>query len=288
MTDCPEIQRNPHPDFKKVEASRDPYVKTEFKQYRCPDPNWKAGQGANPISSDWKSHGIVDIDPYEEGRAAVDNYKLLISGIVPRPIGFVSTIGPDGVCNLAPFSYTQFVNHDPPIFVIGFAGSIARAKDSLKNILATKELVINMISDHFVEAANFSSINAPLGVSEWDLTGLTPIPSLKVKPARVHESIFTIECKLVDTKEWRNPSGEMTGCTIFAQGIQFHVREDALNERRNLIDPAVLRPVARLGGITYTTLDKGYEIPRPDFDQEMAKEGVKDLVKEHVDHVSEE
>lgn len=273
-----QIQRNPHPDFKSVESSREAYPKREWKHVQTPQPSWRAGDGANQLAGDWKSRKIVDIDPYEDGRPAAFNYKLLISGLVPRPIGFVSSVTKEGKTNLAPFSYTQLVNHDPPIFVIGFAGSIGNAKDTLKNIRDTRELVINTVSEHMIEAMNYTSINAPRDVSEWDLTGFTPIPSVKVKPARVAESIFTIECTLVELKEWENNAGKVTGVTIFAQGVMFHVREDAVNEQRNLIDPAVLKPVGRLGGITYTVADTGLELPRPDFDQEVQKDEVRALI----------
>lgn len=273
-----QVQRNPHGDFKTVESGRDAYVRRPWTQVQTPLPSWKAGGGANRLDPGWREKAIVDIDPHEPGRPAGFNYKLLISAIVPRPIGFVSSIGPDGGTNLAPFSYTQVVNHDPPTFVIGFAGSVEQAKDSLRNILDTKELVINMISEHFIEAANYTSINAPYRVSEWDLSGLTQLPSDRVRPARVHESVFTAECRLVEHREWRNKDGKVTGVTIFAEAVMFHVREDAINEDRNLVDPAVLRPVSRLGGITYSTIDTGFELPRPDFDKELESGALKDML----------
>ena len=265
-----QINRNPHGDFKQVEASRPPYVAKKFDYTQAPRTDWKAGHGRNDLDGNIKQ--TISIDPYEEGRPAVYNYKLLISGITPRPIGFISSISKDGVANLAPFSYTQMVNHDPPMFVIGFAGSADSPKDTLANILDTKEFVLNMVSEHFVEAMNFTSINAPAPVSEWALSGLTQASSMKIKPARVAESIFSIECKLDSIKEWRNKDGKNTGVTIFGEGIMFHVREDAINDDKNLIDPAVLKSVARLGGITYAVLDSGFEIPRPDYDAELKNE----------------
>ena len=76
----------------------------------------------------------------------------MISGIIPRPIGFVSTVSADGKStNLAPFSYTQMVNHDPPVIVIGFSGGSAHPKNTLKNILETKECTVNMINEDMVE-----------------------------------------------------------------------------------------------------------------------------------------
>ena len=129
------VKRNPHPDFKKVEASRPPFDHSrEFTFTKTSNPEWKPGSGANDEGASLqKKH--VEIDPYETGRPAVSNYKLLISGIIPRPIGFVSTKSADGSStNLAPFSYTNVVNHDPPVFTIGYAGSFENGKDSIRNL----------------------------------------------------------------------------------------------------------------------------------------------------------
>lgn len=103
-----EVKRNPHSDFNKVQASRPAFDRSKQWEYRQPpNPNWKLGDGANDGGECLKKEHIA-IDPYAEGRPAVFNYKLLISAIVPRPIGFVSTLSKDGESsNLAPFSYTQ-------------------------------------------------------------------------------------------------------------------------------------------------------------------------------------
>jgi hypothetical protein len=134
------IKRNPHPDFKKVEASRPDWREdAEWTFTKIRNPNWRPGDGANDGGESLKKNHI-QIDPYAEGRPATFNYKLLISAIVPRPIAFVSTVSADGTStNLAPFSYFQMVNHDPPIFVIGFSGGFDRAKDSLRNLKETGE-----------------------------------------------------------------------------------------------------------------------------------------------------
>ena len=153
-----DIQRNPHPNFKKVEGARQPWDKDlHWNIKQTLDPNWKFGGGANDGGASLKIPHI-EIDPYEEGRPAVYNYKLLISGIVPRPIGFVSTTSADeSSTNLAPFSYFQMINHDPPLFVLGYAGGFDNSKDSLKNLTETGQCVINIISEHIIEAANATS-----------------------------------------------------------------------------------------------------------------------------------
>ncbi|KAI9675690.1 MAG: hypothetical protein M1817_001057 [Caeruleum heppii] len=273
------IKRNPHPDFKKVEASRPPWRDLQWTFSQTSNPGWQFEQGANDGGESLrKSH--VEIDPNEEGRPSTHNYKLLISGIVPRPIGFISTRSKDGLStNLAPMSYTQVVNHDPPVFVVGFAGGFDNPKDTLKNLKESGECTINMISEHFLEAANSTSIDAPYGVSEWTLSGLTPAPSSKVKCSRVQESIFSVEGVLMETKEFesRVTPGKKTGVLAIIEGIRFWVREDAINEEKNLIDPAILKPMSRLGGITYGRTTEGIEIPRPQWSKE--SERVQEMTK---------
>lgn len=183
--------------------------------------------------------------------------------------------------NLAPFSYTNIVCHDPPIFTVGFAGGFSNAKDTLRNLSESGECTINIISEHMIEAANATSIDSPYGVSEWILSGLTPANCTDVKCSRVRESVFSIEGKLMETKEFesRQTKGKKTGVLAIIEGVRFWVREDALNEERNIIDPAVLRPMSRLGGIMYGRTVEGIEIPRPDFDEAVKKGGKEELIK---------
>lgn len=142
---------------------------------------------------------------------------------------------------------------------------------------------VNIISEHFIEAANSTSINAPFGVSEWSLSGLTPAPCSQIKPSRVKEAVFSVECKLMDTREFESKAtpGKKTGVMATLEGVRFWAREDALNEDRNLIDPDVLRPMSRLGGITYSRTLMGMEIPRPEFTVAQ-EDGSKGLIQPKV------
>ncbi|KAF4964337.1 hypothetical protein FSARC_7704 [Fusarium sarcochroum] len=273
------IKRNPHPDFKKVEASRPEWdTASEFRYTKTVNPDWTFGDGANKLDKESGDKKHVAIDPHEPGRAAGFNYKLLISSIVPRPIAFVSSQAADGTSkNLAPFSYFNMMAHDPPMFVVGFSSGLAAAKDTLHNINDSGECVINIISEPFIEAANSTSANAPYGASEWDISGLTPSYDCEtVKAARVREAVVSIECKLDMIKEFDSKArpGNKSGAMAVFEGTRFWVREDALNEDRNLVDPNVLRPVSRLGGITYGRVTEALEIPRPDFEKDVGgKEG---------------
>ncbi|KAI5812049.1 hypothetical protein BZA77DRAFT_390988 [Pyronema omphalodes] len=258
------------PNFSELQASRPTFDEWKFTYSQTADPNWAIGDGANDDT--WKQHETIHIDPHAADRTPLDNYRLLVSGIIPRPIGVISTQGTDGSRNLAPFSYLQIVNHDPPIFTVGFTMGLGSLKDTPRHILETKECVINMISESWVEAANYTSIDAPAGLSEWDLSGLTPADSNAVKPQRVAEAVFAVEGKLIHSHDWFSPStGEKTGMLAIIEGVYFHVREDALNESKNAIDLAVLKPVGRLGGITYTRSREGYEILRPGYQADKEK-----------------
>lgn len=264
-------------DFKQEQASRPEFNRNApLKFSQPPNINWKQGDGANdkdkdaasPLNEQKQQKQHIQIDPNEPGRPSSSNYKLLISGIVPRPIAFVSTRSQDGASvNLAPFSYFQMVNHDPPMFVVSFVGSVEKAKDTLKNLLETKECVINLISEHFVEAANATSVNAPYGVSEFEIAGLQQAECATVKAPRVQESIFSIEGRLVETREFESKvrPGQKTGCLAIVEGTRFWVREDAINEERDLIDLEVLRPMSRLGGIRYGRTTEVVELERPSF-----------------------
>jgi flavin reductase (DIM6/NTAB) family NADH-FMN oxidoreductase RutF len=184
------------------------------------------------------------------------NYKLLVSGI-PRPISFLSTISKDGEKNLAPFSYFQVVDHDPPIFVVGFSARVRsdRPKDTLRNLRETGECVINIVSEHTIEAVNATSIDVPYGVSEWDLSGLTEAASTTVKPARAKEAVFAIEGKLREIIELdyhgKGKLGKPAGALGIIEASRFWVREDAINEEKSKIDLEILRPLTQLGGISY-------------------------------------
>ncbi|CAK7205515.1 hypothetical protein SEUCBS139899_008291 [Sporothrix eucalyptigena] len=283
------IKRNPHPDFKGVENSRPDWEENASWHYtKTRQPGWKWGRGGNDGGASLeKSH--VEIDPHEPGRPPAFNYKLLISAIIPRPIGFLSTLSADGTSsNLAPFSYTNMVNHDPPIFAIGITGGIANAKDTLANIASSKECVLNIISEHFVEAANSTSVNAPYGTSEWGLSGLHQAPSTHVKPARVKEAIFSVECKLMELKEFdsRANPGKKSGTLMLLEGVNFWARDDAINDEKNIIDPEAryfglssFRIKSRLGGVTYGRLTEGFEILRPDFSSVNEAENSRELLE---------
>ncbi|KAK3632894.1 hypothetical protein LTR56_016073 [Elasticomyces elasticus] len=232
---------------------------------QSPRPDWHYGDGATEGAVDPSITPHVEIDPFAEGRPMSSNYALMVSAIVPRPIGLVSTLSRDGKPNLAPFSYFQVVDHNPPMFVVGFAGRAGASKDTLTNLEATGECTINLVSEHMVEAANACSIDAPFGVSEWDICGLKQAASAVVRPARVQESVFSIEGKLVKIVDYDRKSVGSPGRLGIIEGVRFWVREDAIDAQRKNVDLDVLRPVGQLGGISYSRTTETFELPRTNW-----------------------
>ena len=199
------------------------------------------------------------VDPREAGHQ--NTYRLLIESVVPRPIAFVSTLSRDGVANLAPFSFFTAVGANPPIvcFCPVRRSGTNPLKDTLANITATREFVINIVSEEFAEKMNQTSADYPPEVDEFEAAGLTPLPSDLVKPPRVAESHVHMECKLYLTVEIGELPG--SGALVLGEVVRFHVDDAYFNNFR--IDPDKLRPIGRMGGAIYTRTTDRFEMTRP-------------------------
>ncbi|KAJ3539545.1 hypothetical protein NM208_g5448 [Fusarium decemcellulare] len=247
---------------------------TPIEVTKSPDPSWSFGEGVRtgprPATEEKVHH---EIDPYSPDRSVAQNYRLLISGIAPRPIGFISTLSADGKTkNLAPFSYFQVVDHDPPMFIVSFSSRFGPVKDTYRNLKETGECVINTVSENMIEAVSASSIDAPYGLSEWDVTGLTEAPTTTVKPTRVKESVLSIEGKIVDIKEFEGHKPGMSSAAIcLIKATRFWVQEDAANEDFSHIELDKLRPIAQLGGMSYGRISSTFELPRTRWQDEQPK-----------------
>lgn len=262
-------------NFDEVTASRPDFdhSNTPIEVTKSPTPDWTYGQGA-PKNLPESLQAHKEIDPYAPDRPMVNNYRLLISGIAPRPIGFISTLSGDGKTkNLSPFSYFQVIDHDPPMFVVGFSSRPGRVKDTFRNLKETGECVINTVSENMIEAVNASSIDAPYGVSEWDISGLHEAPTTTVKPARVQESIFSVEGKVVDITEFTDHTkpGMSIASLVLIKATRFWVREDAANDDFSHIHLDKLRPLGQLGGMSYGRITSTFEVPRQRWSDEQPK-----------------
>jgi len=198
----------------------------------------------------------MEIDPSTYSGSV---YHLVTSTVIPRPIGWASTVDKSGAHNLAPFSFFNAVSGDPPILMISVGRREGRAKDNLSNITATGEFVLNIVSEAVAQQMNLTSGNYGPDVDEFALSGLTPLPSVKVKAPRVAEASVTMECVLTQTVPL--PRSEYT--VILGEVVYFHI-DDAILDERGRVDPLKLSPVARLGGSSwYAALGRIFEMKRP-------------------------
>jgi flavin reductase (DIM6/NTAB) family NADH-FMN oxidoreductase RutF len=200
--------------------------------------------------------GEVTIDP--GSTTPMNIYKLLVGAVVPRPIAFVSTISPEGQANLAPFSFFTVASANPPILC--FSASYRQPfKDTLVNVRATNEFVVNIVSEQFADRMNATSGEYPYGVDEFGVAGLTAIPSDLVAPPRVKESHVNMECKLVQTIELSNQP--MGGTLVLGEVVRFHVDDAVFEDFR--IDPEKLAAVGRMAGNTYSRTSDRFDMIRP-------------------------
>ncbi|OQE22879.1 hypothetical protein PENFLA_c012G03351 [Penicillium flavigenum] len=260
-------------NFDEIQAKRPDFDHSKpIEVTKSPNPNWEYGQGV-PDNGASLVQKHREIDPYASDRPMINNYRLLISGIAPRPVGFLSTVNSKGEKNLSPFSYFQVIDHDPPMFIVGFSSRPGRVKDTYRNLRETGECVINTVSENMIEAVNASSIDAPYGVSEWDVSGLHEAPSRTVKPSRVAESVFNIEGKVVDIKEFTDHQrpGMSLAATVLIKATRFWVKEGTANEDYSHIDLEKLRPVGQLGGLSYGRITSTFEHPRKKWSDEVPK-----------------
>jgi flavin reductase (DIM6/NTAB) family NADH-FMN oxidoreductase RutF len=200
----------------------------------------------------------MQFDPQEIDQSAI--YKLLTGAVIPRPIGWISSISEDGIPNLAPFSFFNAVGDDPPHVMFSTVRPNDSNKDTLNNVLATKQFVVNMVTEDTVERMNTTSQAFLPDENEFELAGLTPIPSIKVKPPRVKESPITMECELVHHYTLENH--KYGGATIMVGKIvMFHVDESVLLDNYK-INLETYKPVARLAGSNYSKLGEIFSIKR--------------------------
>ena len=199
------------------------------------------------------------IDPQEHDYKNI--YKLMIGLIVPRPIAFVSSASPDGVLNLAPFSFFTGISANPPVicFCPMVRASDGLTKDTLRNIESTREFVVNIVSEDFVEPMNVCSTEFPPEVNEFEKSGLTPIPSDLVKPPRVKESRINLECRLVQIVTVS--SKPLGGSIVLGEVLRFHVDDRLFDDFK--IDPDKLKSVGRMGGPSYTRTTDRFDLIRP-------------------------
>jgi flavin reductase (DIM6/NTAB) family NADH-FMN oxidoreductase RutF len=180
-----------------------------------------------------------------------ERYFLLTSVVVPRPIAWVSTVAADGTRNLAPYSYFNACSATPPI--VHFTSTTSR--DSIANVRATGEFVVNIVSEDLAPAMRVSSASLHSGEDEFEIAELRAIPSHSVSPPRVAGAKVALECRLRQLLEM----GE--GTMAFGDVLHVHVAHSVWHDGR--VDPTLLRPVGRLSAPYFTTVSDVYSLELP-------------------------
>ncbi|MCY3596991.1 MAG: flavin reductase family protein [Rhodospirillales bacterium] len=182
--------------------------------------------------------------------------------VVPRPIGWISTMSPAGVHNLAPYSFFNGVATAPPMVMFASNGRQPHgAKDSLANVEETGEFVANLATWDLREAMNRSS--APLGpdVDEFAFAGLEALPAKLVRPARVAGAPVHLECVHHQTVDLPSNEPEGRNAIVIGQVVGVHIEDGLISD--GILDLSRVQPLARLGYFDYTVVNEMFSISRP-------------------------
>ena len=200
----------------------------------------------------------MQFDPNELEHTAI--YNLLTGSVIPRPIGWISSISETGINNLAPFSYFNAVGDDPPHVMFSTGRGNDTNKDTLNNVLATKQFVVNMVTEELTEQMNATAQAVHSDIDEFELAGVTAIPSQKIKPMRVQESPITFECELVHHYflEGHKYGG---ACVIIGRIVMMHF-DDAILLDNYKINLENYKPVSRLAGSNYSKIGELFSVKR--------------------------
>lgn len=191
------------------------------------------------------------------------------SCVVPRPIGWISTLSADGVHNLAPYSQFISLNFDPAYVLFSANQTFeGKRKDTVVNIETTREFVYNMATYELREAVNRSAMQVPPEVDEFELAGLTKAPSVLVKPCRVAESPVQFECRYHQTV--RLPGNGPMGSVdlIIGRVVLIHIKDEFIGPDGR-IDILRIRPLARLGYYDYTSVESVFEMVIPGNNEQL-------------------
>ena len=187
-------------------------------------------------------------------------YKLLTGTVIPRPIAWVATIDEKGIDNLAPFSFFNVVSEDPPHIMFSTVRTGNKNKDTLNNILANQQFVVNLVTEDVVEQMNTTAQSVSAEVNEFELAGVTPIESFYIKPKRVKESLVQFECEMVHHYFIENHQNG-GACIIIGKILTMHIDDSILMENHR-INLETYKPVARLAGSNYSKLGEIFSIKR--------------------------
>lgn len=190
-----------------------------------------------------------------------ETYQWMVSLVTPRPIAWVTSVSPEGVLNLAPFSFFNTFGANPPVVV--FSPTLTRTggkKDTLLNIEQSKEFVIHAATESDVEDVNASSATIPRDKSEVELLGLKTLPGVRVGVPRLAGSAFAMECRLIQIVPIGG--GPISANLVIGEVLMIHLDSEILGEDGK-VDPRKLRAVARLGGDDWCRSRDLFQMQRP-------------------------
>lgn len=203
-----------------------------------------------------------------DGLGARQRYWLITGSVGPRPIGLVTSLDSSGRCNAAPFSAFNYMSEDPALMIIGVdrygdeSHRPGQRKDTLNNIVARGEFVVNMVDEPILERAVRCGTDFPSHHSELDAVGFTLEPSATVAVPRIAEAPIAWECKLFKILEYAELRSLVLGEIV---GMYF--RDDLIDQERMRVRVDRFQPVGRLGGPTYCRSGDRMVIPVPPFDK---------------------
>ncbi len=201
----------------------------------------------------------VSLNPNERQRR--ENHHTLLSCVLPRPIAFVSTLSPEGVANLAPFSFFNAFCSNPPTLVFGPATKAdGTEKDTVRNLQHLGECVVNVVTYDMRLAMNQASYAYPPDVSEFERCGFTPVASELVRPPRVAQSPVQMECRLIQIV--KIGAGGLSGNLCVVEVQRFHIAEEICLPDGSA-DVTQIDLVARLGADGYSTMRDRFDLPKP-------------------------
>ena len=200
---------------------------------------------------------------YEIGKAPSEPFSTLNAIVVPRPIGWISTLSEDGVPNLAPYSFFNAVAYSPPqvMFAATSNHRSGGLKDAVLDAQTTGEFVVNVATWELRKQMNASAVPAPREVDEFEYVGLTKAHSRLVNCPRVAESPMHLECRYTRSVEMLTNDVDDPNTVVFGEVVGVHVDERLLVDGR--IDFLKLRPVGRLGYLDFVEVDSVFSMERP-------------------------
>ncbi|MBN9478499.1 MAG: flavin reductase family protein [Burkholderiales bacterium] len=190
-----------------------------------------------------------------EGMSTEEAYRLIVGCVTPRPVAWITTQDESGRVNAAPFSSYNYVAHSPPMLAVNIGSRKGELKDTARNIVETREFVVNVATEATLELMHASGADYPPEIGEPETLGIELAPSTVVRPPRIPATPIQMECRL----EHVLPLGRGLNTLYIGEVVAFHLSEAIFNGRH--IDAVAMRPIARLGGPYYAGLGEIFHRP---------------------------